>query len=182
MFAMPGLALNVFAELSLSALAMGTEAHPPATKATTTMQNPAIFLNIDSSLCLKSIVFSCWDSIFYEEARVVKSSRGGRREQGGKPGGYTLSVYPIFSENCPESRSRRGSPCPGVRRPAGRASVSRETRSPWCRVPSVLRTVGLPWRRRKLPGPAEPLPSTPGSEICAYSSRSPFPVESSLDV
>src|SRR6267154_1324298 len=93
MFAMPGLALNIFAELSLSVLAMGTEAHPPATKATTTMQSPAIFLNIDNSICLKSIVSSCCDSIFYEEARVVKGGRGGR-EQGGKPGGYTLSGIP----------------------------------------------------------------------------------------
>src|SRR5258708_20405393 len=71
MFTMPALALNVFAESSLSVLAMGTEAHPPATKATTTMQNPAIFLNIDRPLCLKSIV-SCCDLIFDEEARVCQ--------------------------------------------------------------------------------------------------------------
>src|SRR5882762_2195386 len=101
MFAMPGLALNVFAELSLSGLAMGTEAHPPATKATTTMQNPAIFLNIDSSLCLKSIVSSSWDSIFYEEARVVKSSRGGRASREANQAGIPCRDYPIFSEKLP---------------------------------------------------------------------------------
>src|SRR5258706_15408326 len=108
MFAMPGLALNVFAELSLSGLAMGTEAHPPATKATTTMQNPAIFLNIDSSHCLKSIVSSSCDSIFYEEARVVKSGRAAAREQGGKPGGDTLSGLPDLPGKLPgEPRQAR---------------------------------------------------------------------------
>src|SRR6267378_8710085 len=95
MFAMPALALNVFAESSLSVLAMGTEAHPPATKATTTMQNPAIFLNIDGPLCLKSIVSSCCDSIFYEEARVVNSSGvaagAGRQTRRVYPVGYTQS-------------------------------------------------------------------------------------------
>src|SRR6267378_3635211 len=103
MFAMPGLALNVFAELSLSGLAMGTEAHPPATKATTTMQNPAILLNIDSSLCLKSIVSSSCDSIFYEEARVVKSSRGGRA----RAGRQTRRVYPVGTTRSSRKTARR---------------------------------------------------------------------------
>src|SRR6267378_3672127 len=130
MFAMPALALNVFAESSLSVLAMGTEAHPPATKATTTMQNPAIFLNIDGPLCLKSIVSSCCDSIFYEEARVVKSNRGGRARPGGKPGGYTLAGIPnLLGKLSGEPLQARISVFyRRVRRPAGRASVPRETR------------------------------------------------------
>src|SRR5882762_6224586 len=111
MFAMPGLALNVFAELSLSGLAMGTEAHPPATKATTTMQNPAILLNIDSSLCLKSIVSSCCDSIFYEEARVVKSGRGGRAGAGRQ----TRRVYPVGYTRSSRKTARRATPSADLR-------------------------------------------------------------------